>query len=56
MTEAKKLTKLVIKWLEGNPEFFDVWWGHLDKHARIKLATGLEELFANTVPPGPDKQ
>lgn len=55
MTEARKLTKLVIKWLEGNKEFFDVWWGHLDKQSRIKLAAELEETLGNTVAPGPPK-
>lgn len=52
MTEARKLTKLVIKFFTDRAGF-DEWWEGMTPALRKQVEAELEETFANTVPPGP---
>jgi hypothetical protein len=52
MTEAKRLSQLVIKFL-ANRKGFDDWWDTIDKPTRAELEADLEELLANTIPEHP---
>jgi hypothetical protein len=49
MTEARRLTKLVIKFFDGLAGF-DEWWELLSPQERKQVEAALEELLANTVP------
>jgi len=54
VTEARKLTKLVIKFFSARSGF-DEWWDSLAPHIRKEVEAALEEELGNTVPPGPAK-
>jgi len=50
MTEARKLTNLVIKFFEDRAGF-DHWWDSLEPGIKKQIRADLEEELANTVPP-----
>jgi hypothetical protein len=54
MTEAKKLTKLVLKFFQGRAGF-DEWWSSISTTDRKDIESDLEETLANTVPESPGK-
>jgi len=52
MTEAKRLTKLVLKVLEGHAGF-DEWWDSIDGENQRAIRAAIEEALANTIPENP---
>lgn len=52
MTEARKLTNLVLRVLDDHAGF-DEWWDNLLPEVKSQIRAALEEALANTVPPGP---
>lgn len=52
MTEARKLTKLVIKFFQDRGGF-DEWWDSLEPSIRKEIEADLEEALANTIPENP---
>lgn len=55
MTEAKRLTKLVLKFFSARAGF-DEWWDTIAPATRKQIVAELEEEFANTVPASPEKK